>query len=146
MKVSEEMVSRFLKWPLPKSVRPDRCVMDQDYPFNRMGTHLLTADETRQMLTHVLNDDGGTMALNYHAIMMKGYALNIENNAIIGKLSPKPIDGTIVVQIFDDSGDLFSQLVLTANHVNYETGDVKIILDKDIPIGSYAVADYEYLD
>jgi hypothetical protein len=53
MKVSEEMVSRFLRWPLPKSVRPDSCVMVRDYP-DRIGTNLLTADEARQMLTYVL--------------------------------------------------------------------------------------------
>lgn len=52
--VTEEMVTRFLNWPLPKSVRPDPCVMDTECP-GRIGTSLLTANEARQMLEHVLN-------------------------------------------------------------------------------------------
>lgn len=52
-KVTAEMVNRFLSWKLPASVRPDSCVLDQGYP-HRIGTNLLTADETRQMLEHVL--------------------------------------------------------------------------------------------
>jgi len=55
MKITEEMLSRFLAWPLPKSVLPDACVMNRDYPY-RVGTHLLTADEARQMLGHVLQN------------------------------------------------------------------------------------------
>jgi hypothetical protein len=55
IEVTEEMVTRFLNWPLPKSVRPDPCVMDTEYP-HRIGTNLLTADEARQMLEYVLRD------------------------------------------------------------------------------------------
>jgi hypothetical protein len=53
MKITDEMVNRFLSWKLPRSVRPDDCVLDQNYP-SRIGTNLLTADEARQMLEHVL--------------------------------------------------------------------------------------------
>lgn len=53
MKITDEMVDRFLAWKLPKSVLPDACVMDREYP-HRIGTNLLTADEARQMLEHVL--------------------------------------------------------------------------------------------
>jgi hypothetical protein len=68
MKVTDEMVNRFLTWPLPKSVDSDVCVT-KDYGQrsgiinvspNRTGTNLLTADEARQMLEHVL----GEQALN----------------------------------------------------------------------------------
>jgi hypothetical protein len=52
-RVTEEMVTRFLNWKLPASVLPDPCVMDTAYP-HRIGTNLLTADEARQMLEHVL--------------------------------------------------------------------------------------------
>jgi hypothetical protein len=51
--VTDEMVTRFLNWKLPASVLPDPCVMDTEYP-HRVGTNLLTADEARQMLEHVL--------------------------------------------------------------------------------------------
>lgn len=50
----DRLVNRFLAWPLPKSVCSDACVTDKDYPHPRSGTNLLTADEARQMLEHVL--------------------------------------------------------------------------------------------
>lgn len=54
MKVTDEMVDRFLAWPLPKSVCSDQCVTDNNYPNSRSGTNLLTATEARAMLEHVL--------------------------------------------------------------------------------------------
>lgn len=56
MIVTEEMVTRFLNWPLPKSVCCDSCCTDQNYP-NRVGTNLLTATEARQMLEFVLQSE-----------------------------------------------------------------------------------------
>lgn len=53
--VTDEMVNRFLSWPLPATVLPDSCVLDRSYP-HRSGTHLLNADEARAMLEHVLAD------------------------------------------------------------------------------------------
>lgn len=52
----DKMVDRFLAWPLPASVCSDACVVQRGYP-HRIGTNLLTADEARQMLEHVLCDD-----------------------------------------------------------------------------------------
>lgn len=52
-KAIDELVNRFLAWPLPQSVRSDPCVIDKEYP-HRIGTNLLTADEARQMFEHVL--------------------------------------------------------------------------------------------
>ena len=59
--VTTEMVDRFLSWPLPESVCSDGCVTERDYCTKRgyprgarSGTSLLTADEARQMLEHVL--------------------------------------------------------------------------------------------
>lgn len=54
MRVTDEMVSRFLRWPLPKSVNADLCATDPSYKFPRSGTNLLNADEARQMLEYVL--------------------------------------------------------------------------------------------
>ena len=60
--VTDEMVNRFLRWPLPMSVCSDLCVtkreMESSYPPKRTGTSLLTADEARQMLEFVLDGDG----------------------------------------------------------------------------------------
>lgn len=57
--VTDEMVNRFLAWPLPMSVSSDLCVtkreLESSYPPKRIGTNLLTADEARAMLEHVLN-------------------------------------------------------------------------------------------
>ena len=55
MKVTDDMVNRFLSWPLPESVCADLCATKQGYP-HRIGTTLLTADEARQMLEHVMTD------------------------------------------------------------------------------------------
>lgn len=52
------MVDRFLQWKLPDSVCSDACAADRTYatryPGLRSGTNLLTADEARQMIEHVL--------------------------------------------------------------------------------------------
>jgi len=53
MNVTDEMVTRFLTWPLPDSVRADDCATTQGYA-GRTGTNLLTAIEAKQMLEHVL--------------------------------------------------------------------------------------------
>lgn len=54
-KLIKRLVDRFLVWELPKSVRPDPCVGDPNYPHPCVGTNLLTADEARQMFEHVLS-------------------------------------------------------------------------------------------
>ena len=51
------LVDRFLKWKLPASVCSDTCVSRSGYPFERIGTSLLTADEARQMLEYVLTEE-----------------------------------------------------------------------------------------
>lgn len=53
--VTDEMVNRFLSWPLPATVCADLCTTRTDYPHQRVGTNLLTATEARQMLEHVLS-------------------------------------------------------------------------------------------
>jgi hypothetical protein len=60
MEVTDEMINRFLSWPLPDSVCSDLCVTQRDYGKaqgwpKRVGTNLLTADEARQMLEYVLS-------------------------------------------------------------------------------------------
>lgn len=52
-KAIPELVNRFLAWPLPESVCSDPCATERGYP-HRSGTTLLTADEARQMLEHIL--------------------------------------------------------------------------------------------
>lgn len=60
--VTDEMVSRFLTWKLPKTVCPDAVASDRSSPY-RSGTNLLTATEARQMLEHVLGARrGGAIA------------------------------------------------------------------------------------
>lgn len=54
----DRMVDRFVAWNLPDSVCSDPCVTQRGYP-HRIGTSLLTADEARQMLMHVLNLETG---------------------------------------------------------------------------------------
>lgn len=50
----DDMVNRFLRWPLPASVCSDTCVSDRNYPHGRSGTNLLTAQEARAMLRFVV--------------------------------------------------------------------------------------------
>lgn len=47
------LVDRFLTWPLPEGTCADPCACNPTYP-SRTGTNLLTADQARQMLEHVL--------------------------------------------------------------------------------------------
>lgn len=51
----QKLVDRFLAWPLPKSVQSDLCVTE-DYPHQRSGTNLLTADEARQMFEYLFDE------------------------------------------------------------------------------------------
>ena len=69
MKVTEEMVNRFLNWKLPSTFspdcgisfdgrKPDQWNADKGWP---VGTNLLSAIEAKAMLEHVLDaptDDG----------------------------------------------------------------------------------------
>lgn len=51
-----ELVDRFLSWPLPETVSSDPCVTVPASAGKRSGTNLLTADEARQMLEHVIGN------------------------------------------------------------------------------------------
>ena len=64
MKVTDEMVNRFLAWRLPKPWHPDNGISyarpnyahepaDHDWPT---GTNLFDASQTRAMLEYVLDD------------------------------------------------------------------------------------------
>lgn len=66
MKVTDEMVNRFLCWKLPEHFSPDcgiSFVRDYNqhtpYPAKHepVGTNLFTADQAREMLEHVLDGD-----------------------------------------------------------------------------------------
>lgn len=56
--VTDDMVSRFLCWPLPKTLSPDGGITftrpKDPASFWPMGTNLFCATEARQMLEHVL--------------------------------------------------------------------------------------------
>lgn len=52
MTTIDELVNRFLTWPVPADVYPDGTPGQP----GRTGTNLLTAAQARQMLTHVLLD------------------------------------------------------------------------------------------
>ncbi len=50
MTTIDELVSRFLTWPVPADVHPDGTPGQP----GRTGTNLLTAEQAKQMLGHVL--------------------------------------------------------------------------------------------
>lgn len=57
MKITDEMVTRFLGWSLPKDFAPDGGI--KFTPVNHphswpVGTNLFTADQARLMLEHIL--------------------------------------------------------------------------------------------
>lgn len=71
MKVTDEMVNRFLSWALPKDFGPDCGISfdgrkaDQWNPNGKgwpIGTNLLTAVQARAMLEHVLYDESDRIA------------------------------------------------------------------------------------
>lgn len=59
---TEKLVSRFLSWPLPENVCSDPCASMPGYP-HRTGTNLLTAEQAKAMLEHVLADDAAAADL-----------------------------------------------------------------------------------
>lgn len=48
-----ELVNRFLSWPLPESLCSDPCASMPGYP-HRTGTNLMTAEQAMAMFGHVL--------------------------------------------------------------------------------------------
>ena len=63
MKVTDDMVNRFLTWRLPDDFIPDAGISfgRTKYEWNKSqewptGTNLLTATQARQMLEHVLKE------------------------------------------------------------------------------------------
>lgn len=59
MKVTNEMVTRFLTWRLPEHFRPDCYVVFDPERAKRnnqwpVGTNLLDAEQAREMLEHVI--------------------------------------------------------------------------------------------
>lgn len=48
------LVNRFLAWPIPQSVCSDGCVTNSAYALPRSGTNLLNADEAKQMIRYLL--------------------------------------------------------------------------------------------
>ena len=64
-KLIDKMVDRFLCWKLPKDFCPDCGISfdgrkDDEWNKNKtwpIGTNLLTADQARQMIEHLLSDD-----------------------------------------------------------------------------------------
>lgn len=55
----DDLVNRFLTWPVPADVYPDGTPGQP----GRTGTNLLTAEQAKQMLTHVLAGDSDAEAL-----------------------------------------------------------------------------------
>jgi hypothetical protein len=52
--ISDEQVQRFLTWPVPADVYPDGIPGQP----GRTGTNLLSAQQARQMLEHVMAREG----------------------------------------------------------------------------------------
>jgi len=55
----DNLVGRFLQWPLPESVCSDLCV--SKIGLHRTGTNLLTADEARAMLRYLLGNEDSSL-------------------------------------------------------------------------------------
>ena len=63
MKISNDMVGRFLTWPVPADVYPD----GEPGKPGRTGTNLLTAEQARAMLEHVLGFNEPAMTREFCA-------------------------------------------------------------------------------
>lgn len=79
------MVDLFLAWPLPKSVHPDDCVMNPDYPLELSGTHLLTATEAENMIRFILKDEKAQVESSVNEYMSVREFLNEWMNRINDK-------------------------------------------------------------
>jgi hypothetical protein len=56
MEMKQELVDRFLAWPLPQSVCSDLCATNPSYQYPRSGTNLLNADEAIKMIEYLLEE------------------------------------------------------------------------------------------
>ena len=70
-KVTDEMVSRFLSWPLPQDFYPDCYVaFDREKAVAGSwptGTNLFTAEQARKMLEHVAQAPATSRVLTEHS-------------------------------------------------------------------------------
>jgi hypothetical protein len=115
-KYMNEFVDRFLCWPLPESVCSDTCASKPGYP-HRSGTTLLTADEARQMFTHVAMPMFDKIAA-LEALLEKWK----ENCSLIHKSSNFVCDATN--KLLDENTKLkrvveAAKLVIPLNHLRY---------------------------
>jgi hypothetical protein len=58
----DQLVERFLSWPLPRTVCADTCTVTPDHNnvWHRSGTNLLTQAEAKQMLEYLLEQPEST--------------------------------------------------------------------------------------
>lgn len=85
MKVTDEMLTRFLGWPLPKDFAPDCGVSfdgrkDDDFNKNKTwptGTNLLNAAQARAMLEYVFHTQPQPLSLEQCKSLLREH-LNVE--------------------------------------------------------------------
>ncbi len=152
--VTDEMVTRFLSWKLPEIFRPD-CYVTFDHERAKknnlwpVGTNLLTADQARAMLEHVLadlqieRDDDDTLR------EMMADILRRTTTALKGE--PGPLEGhswhdlpevaallTRPTSIPPDAGDsaklLIDRLTSAADllHMTFPTPKICAAIEKDL--------------
>lgn len=68
----DDLVNRFLTWPVPADVHPDGTPGQP----GRTGTNLLTAEQAKQMLVHVLGDTIEQAVRSERRALMFGDILN----------------------------------------------------------------------
>lgn len=94
----QEMVDRFLAWPLPRGVCADLCVTEPNYPHPRSGTNLLDANAAREMLRHVVGEPEGDVTVSCNDA---GECIAVTRTdddgrilSVIWEREPRPLSGT----------------------------------------------------
>lgn len=158
MKVTNEMVDRFLTWKLPKDFSPDHCISFDRESAQRLcddtngvswptGTNLLSASQARAMLEYVLQDNqsyapSAPTLLDVQAAIEEGdiqKARNLFNRGVqmhFGKPAPSTLDeaGKVCIDTNEPVELLFTENgIYVGTDVKHPTlpGKIALVVRKD---------------
>ena len=133
MQVTDDMVNRFLTWPVPASVYPDG---EPGKPV-RTGTNLLTHSEARAMLEHVLGAGALTFeefraanaarCLRWHPAGIESWSASDWMTAIVGELGE--LASLIKMRNRERDGLPGNKFSPTDKQIGEEAADVLTYLD-----------------
>lgn len=133
MQVTDDLVNRFLTWPVPASVYPD----GEPGKPGRTGTNLLSHSEARAMLEHVLTGApltfaefrhaNATRCLRWHPAGIESWSASNWVTAIVGELGE--MAGLVKMRNRERDGLPGNKFSPTDEQIGKEAADVLTYLD-----------------